>query len=120
MAVHCSSTLFMQAVDAMMIISGDHKAPWIAMSETTTKVNEEINVCICEFDEAFFQHFIPAIELQENKLLTRVPPSIKIFDPCLSIPSLMYPKSFPYLSCTVLFYTHKKFRITPIGGTIHV
>ena len=121
MAVHCSSTLFMQAVDAMMmIISGDQRALWIAMSETTTKVNEEINVCICEFDEAFFQHFIPAIELQENKLLTRVPPSNKIFDPCLSKPSLMYPKSFPYLSCTVLFYTHKKFRITPIGGTIHV
>ena len=108
----------MQAVDEMMIVSGDQNALLIAMSETTTKVNEEINVCICEYDEAFFQLFIPAIELQENKLLTRVPPSNKIFDPCLYTISHVSKEFSPSLVQLCLTRT-KKFRITPTGG-IHV
>ena len=46
--------------DDTTVVSGDLKALWIAMSETT-KVNEdtEINVCLC--DAVFNSLFIPAI-----------------------------------------------------------
>ena len=55
MAVHISPTMFMLASADAMIVSGDLKALWIAMSETTTtKVNmdTEINVRLCEYDHA--------------------------------------------------------------------
>ena len=91
MAVHISPTMFMLASADAMIVSGDLKALWIAMSETTTKVNmdTEINVRLCEYDDSSFNSLFPRYKSRRISYLL-FPQSNKIFDP--------YPFVFSYVS----------------------